>query len=141
MKFQNTIGRLVGVAHQLFLKNLQQEFERNDLPLTAEQFKMMSRLWERDGISQQRLAEGVGRNRAAAGRMIDTLENKDLIERRNDERDRRLNLIFLTEEGKRMRFKAEECAKTVLDRSMKDFSDAEGHQLKHAIRKIIENLT
>ena len=141
MEFNDTLGRLFGVTHQLFLKNLNIAFIKEELPITAEQFKMMSRLWDQDGISQQTLAEGIGRNRAATGRMVDTLEKKGLIVRKNHPTDRRLNLIFLTQKGKRMQPKAEKCATQVLDQSVKDFSPESIEQLKAVIKKIIRNLS
>ena len=141
MKFHDTIGRLFGVTNQLYLKNLQDELDKAGLPITAEQFKMMSRLWEQDGVSQQFLAGGVGTKRAAAGRMIDTLEKKGLIIRKSHQDDRRLNLIFLTRKGKLLRSKAEKCAQVVLDKSVQDFDRKDIDQLRTAVKKIIHNLS
>ncbi|HLT65671.1 MAG TPA: MarR family transcriptional regulator, partial [Flavobacterium sp.] len=40
------------------------------------------------------------RDKPSVTRLIDNLVKEGYVERRNDEKDRRLNLIFLTEKGK-----------------------------------------
>ncbi|MGD1840621.1 MAG: MarR family winged helix-turn-helix transcriptional regulator [Thermonemataceae bacterium] len=141
MNFKDTIGRYMGMAHILFQKNLEEALKARQVPITAEQFKMMSRLWQQEGISQRELAKGVGRNRAAAGRMIDTLEKKGLLQRHDHPNDRRLKLIFLTKLGKQIQKKAEESAKEVLEKSTQSLSEEEKSTLKKLLKEVIENLS
>ena len=51
------------------------------------------------GISQKELAARVGIDGSSLVRLLDILARKGLIERRQDEADRRANLLFLTPEG------------------------------------------
>ncbi|MGG7516784.1 MarR family winged helix-turn-helix transcriptional regulator [Allorhizobium undicola] len=52
-----------------------------------------------DGVTQKELAGIVGLDGSTLVRLLDILEKQSLIERRNDVQDRRVNRIFLTEQG------------------------------------------
>lgn len=58
----------------------------------------ISRLGE--GIRQRDLAESLGIEGPSLVRLLDTLETQGLIERREDEADRRAKAVHLTEDGR-----------------------------------------
>lgn len=58
----------------------------------------VSRLGE--GIRQRDLAESLGIEGPSLVRLLDTLETQGLIERREDEADRRAKAVHLTEDGR-----------------------------------------
>ena len=68
-----------------------------DLNLT--QASLLAFLQESGPITQSRLASRLGMGRAAAGLVVNSLEKRDLIERRADPEDRRAWLIALRPEG------------------------------------------
>lgn len=51
------------------------------------------------GISQKELAHRIGIDGSTLVRLLDILVDKKLIERRQDQTDRRANLLFLTQTG------------------------------------------
>lgn len=51
------------------------------------------------GISQKELAHRIGIDGSTLVRLLDILVDKKLIERRQDQTDRRANLLFLTQAG------------------------------------------
>ncbi|EKO3387331.1 MarR family transcriptional regulator [Vibrio fluvialis] len=53
-----------------------------------------------DGISQKDLAASVGMEGSTLVRLLDTLEQKDQIERQADSHDRRAKRIYLTDAGR-----------------------------------------
>lgn len=113
--YKNNIGRLVGHLNHRFLRKLDDEFNKQDIALTAEQFRLMTVLWDNDGVSQQTLANLIGRNRASTGKMIDVLEKKGILERHDHPTDRRLKLIFVSRRGKKLDEKARIIAKEVIE--------------------------
>ena len=137
---RNTIGRLIGVAHHRFQKVLDTELSAAGVPITADQFKMMNQLWEIDGQSQQTFATKLGRNRSATGRMIDVLERKGLVRRGPHPTDRRLNLIFLTAEGKAIQKKASQCAQKALRIGLQNIDKDSIAAMKKLLKQIIHNL-
>jgi DNA-binding MarR family transcriptional regulator len=73
------------------------------LGLTRAQWLALTRLHRRPGASQQELADMMEIEKAPAGRILDRLQDKGWIERRADATDRRINRIYLTERGERIR--------------------------------------
>ncbi|WP_225772543.1 MarR family transcriptional regulator [Inquilinus sp. Marseille-Q2685] len=53
-----------------------------------------------EGIRQRDLAESLGIEGASLVRLLDSLESQGLVERREDEADRRAKAIYLTEDGR-----------------------------------------
>lgn len=83
-------------AMQRFLKNIGAD-------ITFEMLQIMSCLWYEQGISQQILAERTAKDKACLTNLMLNLERKGYVCRREDTRDRRNKLFFLTEEGERFR--------------------------------------
>lgn len=53
-------------------------------------------------LAQAELASRLGLGRAAVGQMVDGLEGRDIVARHPHERDRRIRLVGLTEEGREL---------------------------------------
>lgn len=73
-----------------------------DLGLTRAQWLALTRVNRRPGVSQSELAEMMEIEKAPAGRIVDRLQQKGWVERRAEPNDRRVNRIYLTEQGARV---------------------------------------
>ena len=98
---ENLYGILSGRTHSVFNRALLNNFRKNNVALTKEQWTILGVLWQDDGCSQQTLADRTYKDKPGITRLIDNLEKESLVERRPDAKDRRLNLIFLTPKGKK----------------------------------------
>ncbi len=97
---ENLYSILSGRIHSVFNRALLNNFRKNNISLTKEQWTILGVLWQNDGCSQQTLADKTYRDKPGITRLVDNLEKENLVERRPDAKDRRLNLIFLTPKGK-----------------------------------------
>lgn len=68
--------------------------------ITTEQWKVLARLMEQDGINQKDLAQRAEKDQANITRILDQLERKELVERRANAVDRRSFLTYMTEKGR-----------------------------------------
>ena len=101
MKLHNTpMPVLLGLSHRLVVKKFKELIESLDLELTFDQFMVLMPIWKLDGISQQQIVEGCGKDKTSVTRIITTLENKNFVLRIKDLNDARLNHIYLTKFGK-----------------------------------------
>ncbi|TKI57524.1 MarR family transcriptional regulator [Brevibacillus antibioticus] len=75
----------------LFLK----EFD-----LTTEQFAVLYRLREEEGINQKELAQRSAKDQPSMTRILDTLAKKGFIEKTLSEQDRRAYIITLSPKGR-----------------------------------------
>ena len=99
-QFQHSYGRILGVAHTALVRHLAKLMKAKNLPISPEQFSVLSHLWQKDGRPQNELAICTNRNRANVTRIIDILERDGIVERRDHAVDRRVFNIFLTEKVK-----------------------------------------
>ena len=90
----------VGKIHYDFGFLVQKAFSENGLDLSKEQWSVLKRLRVNDGQPQNDLAFITHRDKTSMTRLVNTMESKNLVERKSDENDRRVNRIFLTDHGK-----------------------------------------
>jgi DNA-binding MarR family transcriptional regulator len=140
MNYEKNIGRYIGRLNSLLTRKLNQINEKEKTGITADQFRLLAQLWQKDGLNQQELACALGRDRASVTRMVDLLEKEAFLSRSPDNDDRRVNLIFLTKKGRELELKASGCAKGCLNTMLRDFSDADEIQLKELLVRAIDNL-
>lgn len=62
----------------------------------------MNCLWNKQGISQQSLAEKTAKDKACLTNLINNLEKKNWVIRKEGPSDRRNRLIFLTPQGEEL---------------------------------------
>ena len=72
---------------------------QSDLDVTPEQWVVLFRLYEREGLTQSELGDRTVKDKTTVTRILDRLEKKGLLYRRRDTRDRRSQRIYLTESG------------------------------------------
>ena len=82
-----------------FRQTLQRVLKRH---MTFEMLQVMNCLWNEQGISQQSLAEKTAKDKACLTNLINNLEKKNWVIRKEDSSDRRNRLIFLTVQGEEL---------------------------------------
>ncbi|MFY0651522.1 MAG: MarR family transcriptional regulator [Cyclobacteriaceae bacterium] len=74
-------------------------FKASGLELTKAQVILLRVLTKNDGQPQQNLAFITDRDKTSLTRLINTMEKKGLVVRKQSEQDKRINKIFITKEG------------------------------------------
>ena len=91
-------------------------------------------------LSQTDLAARLGMRKAATGTLIDGLEGKGLVERTRRREDRRLQLVSITEEGRRLVDDVDHMGETLGIAMREGISREERTQLVSILQRIRENL-
>jgi DNA-binding MarR family transcriptional regulator len=93
-RIEECISFLLGKAYQ----QVQQAAKQRLAPhgVTPVQYALLRVLWERDGQTGAELGERLQLDSATITGLLDRLERAELIERRADPGDRRVNRIFAT---------------------------------------------
>jgi DNA-binding MarR family transcriptional regulator len=94
-----------GLSHVLH-RQLTMAFRKKKVPLTVEQFSVLTVLFYENGINQQELSQRLDRNKATITRVIATMERNRLIVRKPDRSDARGKLIFLAGKGRALQQKS-----------------------------------
>jgi DNA-binding MarR family transcriptional regulator len=96
--FQRTPGHLVRRAHQFHNTIFAQE--TSGLDITAPQFAALRALFEFPDIDQTTLSRIIAYDRATIGGLVERLEEKGLVKRAIDKRDRRSRTLRLSAAGR-----------------------------------------
>jgi DNA-binding MarR family transcriptional regulator len=104
--------------------------------LTRAQWLVIARVHRRPGLSQSEVADLLEIEKAPAGRLIDRMQAKGWLERRDDSSDRRVNRLHLTAEGERLHAAIWPIAEATVDDAMSDLSAKEQRQLTGLMTRV-----
>ena len=137
-KDENSLGRLIYFTAQEMSNFAEKVLKPYDL--TLEQFHLLKNMPEDAGLSQRELGEVANKKPANMTRILDRLENKGLMVRRDNPEDRRAALVSLTEKGRDLIAKVHGGFEDVSNRLVLGTSEKEQETTRHVLQKISQNL-
>lgn len=109
--------------------------------VTRPQWQVLTVLINHEGSNQGRLAELLDVEPITLCRMIDRLQEADLVERRRDPRDRRAWLVFLTDRGRELQAQLQPLGQAVIDEALQGLSEQECEFLRRSLDRIRQNIS
>lgn len=131
---------ITGKASTAIARRLQKNFKAAQIDLTVEQWSVLYQLWKEDGKSQQLLCETTFRDKPSITRLLDNLEKSKLVKRVGDKNDRRIKLIYLTAEGRRLETESMEVANITLNEALTGVSGERIEMAKEVLQVVYDNL-
>jgi len=128
------------MSSTMLYRRLGKYIREKNLPITPEQFRVLTHLWRNDQCTQQQLAECTNRDRANVTRIIDILEREGIVERRDHEADRRAFRIALTDKGKALEAEAIACGELAIQDALAGVPREEVETCTRVLKQIITNL-
>ena len=95
---EDSLGFLINHAGRKARALLGMRFQPYEI--TTEQWTVLNRLAEQDGLSQKELARRAEKDQTNLTRILGQLERKGLVVRKTNESDRRSELPYITEKGR-----------------------------------------
>lgn len=140
MKFRldNSLGYILNRTNTRMKNKLLHNFKDHDI--TPEQWAVLNRLWERDGISPKELAELTSKDQPTAVRIISKLERKGFVSRQVNSEDQRSFSIFLTKKGHEYKSILIPLAYEALDSATKGIDKNKIEVAKEVLNQIYKNL-
>ncbi len=135
---EQSLGYLLNYVAKLFAHAHATCLEQHDV--TIGQWAVLMFLWAEDGLTQTALSRHVAIEDATMVRTIDRMERDGLVRRVRNTHDRRQLNIFLTDKGRSLRDVLVPCALAVNTTTVQDFTDAEQHQLRAFLHRMIAAL-
>jgi DNA-binding MarR family transcriptional regulator len=93
------LGRSMSELRNFVRQYIQVKIKENGCNITFEMLEVMGCLWKKDGVNQQEIADLTLRDKSSMTYLLDNLVKRKLVKRVEDENDRRNKLIYLTNEG------------------------------------------
>ena len=101
----------------------------------------MYHLWKEDGKSQQELCNATFRDKPSITRLIDNLEKLSLVKRVSDEKDRRINKVYLTKNALRLQEETMALAEATLIEALDGVPANQVDMCKEVLQKVYDNLS
>ena len=137
----DALSWLMATCSKVLRERLAVRFSKAGYSVTPEQWAILGRLGQQDGMSQQALADRFHRSKVAAFQLISKLEAQGLVERRKDPNDARSRLVYLTKEGRRVQEALVELARENMAAALEGVEEADLETAKKVVRTIIGNAT
>ncbi len=131
---------ITGKASTAIARRLQKKFNQAGLNLTIEQWSVLYHLWKEDGISQQELCNSTFRDKPSITRLVDNLEKLNLVKRSPSSNDRRMNMILLTEEARKLQEQSMELATQTLNEALEHVPVDKIDICKEVLQVVYDNL-
>ena len=137
--FEENIGLLIHDVGRL-LKVLYDR-QMASIGLTRSQWLLLTYLYFKDGINQTELASLMDMEKAPLSRLLDRMEIKGWIIRKNETKDRRIKNIYLSESVKPFVSSLREKAARYRKDSLSILSDKELSKLRDLLQVLKKDLT
>jgi DNA-binding MarR family transcriptional regulator len=139
-RLDNSLGYKLFHASRLMNNRINQHFKRNNFPVTYEQWQILSRLYESDGLTQNQIAELNEKDQPSVSRLIVNMIKRGLVIRAPHPTDARINIIKLTESAKRIEPDLNNLARQTIMDASQGMSQEELDQVLALLDKIRGNL-
>ena len=135
------INYLIYRIARLLRYKFQQDMQAVGLDMTQEQYFILFKLWQKDGLYQVELADGLLGDAPNITRILDVMQKKNMIVRRPDPKDRRKFRIFLAEKGREIQelYKIHGPESRIAD--YKNLADFDLAELRRILKTIEDNIT
>ena len=139
--FESSVAPWLGKTAKILDYFIHEAMQQKQLDLTKEQMIVLKKLHDRDGLPQNELAFLTLRNKSSLTRLLVKMEKKDYIERKQDQYDKRINHVFLTNTGKEVFKKTRPIIIDIIETMEKGISVSQKKQMIQLLKKIQFNLT
>ena len=141
LKFHMNMGMLINSAQRAMTKKFVQNATDSGLDISLDQWMVLGPIWQLESASQKELGEMCLKDKTNITRIIDALEQKNLVVRVEDQIDHRIKRVVLTNAGKQLFFDVLPIMEKTREEVRKDISNKDIETFKVVLSKILKNLT
>lgn len=132
------IGFVLGITYRK-LSNLLQ-LRIRDYDMTPEQWSVLYRISEQDGLIQKEIADRAGKDKPTTTRILELLEAKGYIVKKTGEKDRRSFLVYITPAGREVVAAIGPIESRLVEEATAGISEQEYKQLIKLLERIDDNV-
>ncbi|MCH5327745.1 MAG: MarR family transcriptional regulator [Coprobacter sp.] len=121
-------------------RKMYRSFRKENIDITPEQWSVLYYLWEKDGVNQQELCNATFKDKPSMTRLIDNLEKQQLVTRTTSQHDRRINIINLTEKGRKLDEMTQPVVTRTKEVALQGLTDEEIVLAQQLLNKVFSNI-
>ena len=137
---EETLGFAVQRASIIMKKQLIELFQEQGYHITPEEFAILGRLWEEDGLLQSVINDKTLKDKTTVTRLLNRLIKKGLIKKKTDAADRRNYRIHLTKKGKTLKDQIIPIVEQLLAAASRNITAADLQTTIQTLKAIFANL-
>src|SRR5919199_3708239 len=135
----HNLGYRIKLLSQLQTRTLQERLE--PFGLTPFHWVVLCCLWKEDGLATSTLGERLQQVGGTLTGVLDRMEERGLVRRERDSRDRRIWRIWLTEAGQQLEEILPPIAMEIREKTLAGIPQSEQDLFSHLIDRLIANLS
>ena len=139
-KLISPFGRTVGITARAFKKRLNDHLTNFGTDITADQFITLMNLRFQDGLCQQAVTDLLGCDKTKTTRIIDVLQKRQLVTRKQDDKDRRQKMIHLTAKGRTTCRRLETVGRTTQKEALQGIAESQLKTCREVLEQVLKNL-
>lgn len=136
----DALGFVVNRAALIMKKRLTYLLKQDGYHVTPEEFAILNRLWEEDGLFQSVINDRTLKDKTTVTRLLEKLVKKGLIQKKNDELDRRNYKIYLTEQGMALKHYIIPLALKMIEKGVRNIDNEDLRITINTLKKLYNNL-
>lgn len=136
---KESIGFLLYKAARISVNDFAARLEKAGVGLSVEQWRLLIPLSRYQGISQGELSIMASQEKTGVSRLVAGLESKGYLRREDDENDRRIKRVFVTDAGLDLLAHTVEIALESNRAVVQGIDPGELHTCKRVLRQLILN--
>jgi DNA-binding MarR family transcriptional regulator len=118
----------------------QEHPKTNDSNIGHGQGHLLGILLKHDGLTQKELSTQLQIRPASLGELVDKLESSGYVERRVNEKDKRVSNVYLKDEGRKLVKEIVKSRNSAVDKIFSCLSEEEKNQLSALMGKLVDSL-
>jgi DNA-binding MarR family transcriptional regulator len=139
-ELENTLGYLINRCAISLKSELTLRFKQAGYDVTPEEWAILNRLWEQDGMSQNELAERTIKDKTTITRFLNQMEMKGLVTRKPSQEDGRFKNVYLTPNAQKLKPILIEITQGMLSGAAAGLSAQDIQTTLETLRRIENNL-
>jgi len=137
---KKSIMREISIAHFHLGMLLDKQLEEKQLKIRKGQNRFLWNIYRNEGMSQKELGAYLHVEKATTAKAVQKLIEAGYIYKKEDEKDRRLYRLYMTEEGKMVIPELKEIRETINNTALANFSEEQEKEFFEFLQKFNENL-
>jgi len=137
--FNNPIGKYLSIAHRAYTSLIDNVFQEK-YNLSHGQVIILLNIYKNEGMSQNDLCSAYKLDKAGVGRIIKKLEEKNLILRKYDPKDKRKKNIYLSHKAKDIKTEFIKTIQSIESKARESLSKEEIKNLINTLKHVHHNI-